>query len=168
MEQSYKKLNPKAKIAMVLSSIQISLIVALILIVIRTIVHLFEITSPIHRSLDLVFLLILAIPVLKILLSPTIGYKRHAYMISDLSVDKITGIINIERQVVPIRRMQQINIESDWINRIFGLADIHIITAGGDMVLEYIELEEALEIADNLKNIIHEIALIQAQNKEDE
>ena len=151
MEQSYKKLNPKAKIAMVLSSIQISLIVALILIVIRTIVHLFEITRPIHRSLDLVFLLILAIPVLKILLSPTIGYKRHAYRISDLSVDKITGII-----------------ESDWINRLFGLADIHIVTAGGDMVLEYIELEEALEIADNLKNIIHEIALIQAQNKEDE
>lgn len=64
--------------------------------------------------------------------------------------------------------MQQINIESDWINRLFGLADIHIVTAGGDMVLEYIELEEALEIADNLKNIIHEIALIQAQNKEDE
>ena len=148
MEQSYKKLNPNAKIAMGLSSIQISLIVALILIVIRTIVHLFEITRPIHRSLDLVFLLILAIPVLKILLSPTIGYKRRAYRISDLSVDKITGIINIER--------------------LFGLADIHIVTAGGDMVLEYIELEEALEIADNLKNIIHEIALIQAQNKEDE
>lgn len=65
MEQSYKKLNPKAKIAMVLSSIQISLIVALILIVIRTIVHLFEITRPIHRSLDLVFLLILPYQFLK-------------------------------------------------------------------------------------------------------
>jgi len=167
MQEPYKKLNPKARFAMAISSIQVTIIVAIILVIIRTICHLFKFIQPIYKPIDITFAIIFAIPILMIFFYPTIGYRRQSYRITDVSVEKITGIINIEREVVPIRRMQQINITSNWINRLFGLADIHIVTAGGDMTLDYIGIEEALTISENLKNTIHEIALIQAENKED-
>lgn len=166
MKNTYKKLSPKARMAMVLSSIEWTIIIGLILIAIRAIVHLFAITRPIHRPLDIIFIIIVLIPALSIILNPTIGYKRIAYSISDVSVEKITGIINIEREIIPVRRMQQINIESRWINRMLGLANISIVTAGGNAELEYIEMNEAIEIAENLKKVIHEMALIQAKNQE--
>ena len=84
------------------------------------------------------------------------GYKRHLYRINDESIDIITVVFFIEHTVIPIRRMQQIDISIGPINKLFNLADISITTGGGVASIDFLPLDQADLLAENLKKKINE------------
>ncbi|MGP1556983.1 PH domain-containing protein, partial [Peptostreptococcus stomatis] len=91
-----------------------------------------------------------------LILEPTLGYKRHLYRINDESIDIIKGVFFIEHTVIPIRRMQQIDISIGPINKLFNLADISITTGGGVASIDFLPLDQADLLAENLKKKINE------------
>lgn len=153
----YKKLPAKARINIFLNSFITSTIIVIIYALIAHILLRFQLLSEkLKGPLKILSIIIIGLCILDIILDPIIGYKRHRYKISDLSVEKITGILGMKHEIVPISKMQQIEINEGIINRLLGLSSVKIITSGGEMELEYLSKVEANEISDKLKTIIME------------
>ena len=155
---SFKKVSPKARISMIITNLIALLIVGLIVVAVRIFLRQFQLADGINFGINIATVLIVGILLLDLVLQPTIGYMRHKYSIGDQSIEKVTGVFSIQHEIVPIRRMQQIETTEGPINRFLGLASIKIITAGGILKLEYIKKDEANEIADKLKGLINEFA----------
>ena len=67
--------------------------------------------------------------------------------------------IFIERSIVPIERLHKIAIEKGPIDRMFKLAKVIVTTAGGDVVIRFLEDEKSEFIAYALKKKINEMAI---------
>lgn len=63
------------------------------------------------------------------------------------------------RDIVPIERLHKVALESGPIDRIFGLSKVIVTTAGGDVVIHFIEEQEAEKIVDKLKARINQYAI---------
>ncbi len=98
--------------------------------------------------------IIMIILLLNTFLYPIIEYKQWKYLITDDKVDFTEGIYSTSRIIIPIIRIQHIKVEQGPINRIFNLANIQIVTAGGSHIIPNIEMEKAEEISEYLKNKI--------------
>ena len=101
-------------------------------------------------ALILIFLLINA------LVYPAIEYKQWTYSIDENKVQIVHGIFFITSSIVPIVRIQHVEMQQGPINRIFNLANIEIKTAGGSISIPGIHKDEAASLAEyiNVKTII--------------
>ncbi len=88
---------------------------------------------------------------------PRIYFDHYRYFISEDRVDVRAGIFFIRHTVVPIERIHQVEVVEGPINRMFGLADVHITTAGGTAQIEYLERDEAERIAEELNMVVDRI-----------
>ena len=95
---------------------------------------------------------------------PKIYYDHYRYFISEDRVDVRRGIIFLTHTVVPLERIHQVEVVSGPINRMYGLADVSITTAGGVAKIEYLETEEAEKIGDELNAIVD--AIVKGQRNE--
>lgn len=155
-KNDYNKIPARARYSMILGS-AIGLVIALAIIVsIWQILHIFPIPKPVFFWYKCIGGLIIGYLGLCLILEPTLGYKRHLYRINDESIDIIKGVFFIEHTVIPIRRMQQIDISIGPINKLFNLADISITTGGGVASIDFLPLDQADLLAENLKKKISE------------
>ncbi|MGG7162468.1 PH domain-containing protein [Clostridium ihumii] len=104
--------------------------------------------------INLIIAIILGLLLLNTLLYPIIEYKQWKYAITDDKIDFSEGIFSIKRTVIPIIRVQHIKINQGPINRMFKLADVEIVTAGGSHRIPNIEIQKAEEICEYLKSKI--------------
>ena len=88
---------------------------------------------------------------------PRIYFDHYRYFISEDRVDVRAGIFFIRHTVVPIERIHQVEVVEGPINRMFGLADVQITTAGGTSQIEYLERDEAERIAEELNVVVDRI-----------
>ena len=94
---------------------------------------------------------------------PRIYYDHYRYFISEDRVDVRRGIFFLTHTVVPIERIHQVEVVEGPVNRLYGLADVQITTAGGVATIEYLEKDEADRIADELNVIVDRIVRGQRQ-----
>ena len=94
---------------------------------------------------------------------PRIYFDHYRYYISEDRVDVRSGIFFIRHVVVPIERIHQVEVVSGPVNRMFGLADVNVTTAGGTSDIRYLDLDEAERIADELNAIVDSIVRGQRQ-----
>ncbi len=99
-------------------------------------------------------LLLLAMVAIYCLIAPVVFYRRYRYRIDEDKVDILKGVIYISHSMVPVERIHQVEVVRGPINRAFGLANVTITTAGGNVVLEYLEESVAEEIASILNEKI--------------
>lgn len=111
-----------------------------------------------------IYYVLLVWTVLDVFLTQTVGYKRVKYSINNHSVEVYKGIYFISHEIVPIKRMQQVNISQGPINKFLKLSNIDVITSGGQVQLKYIKEIEADEIASLLRDKINE-SVISEQKK---
>lgn len=161
--KEYTPLNPKARFSMIISSIVFSTIAFTILFIVRGILLLFKVPNPVIFCFNAIILLGVVIAISELILSPTIRYNRYRYRINEESVECIRGVLFLNHDIIPIRRMQQVNITQGPINKLFNLSDIEVITAGSSLKIDYLTTEDANIIAEKLKNDINEFALLQAK-----
>lgn len=160
----FKRLDPKARYSMITSSSIFLIILVIILSSIKYTLSYFNIPKPIIFWYNSLAIVSIFFQILFIILKPTIGYRRHKYRINKESIEKITGIFSISHEIIPIRRMQQINIEQGPINRFFNLSTIEIVTAGSSQSIDFLLIDDANKIAENLKSEINKFALHQIPN----
>ena len=60
------------------------------------------------------------------------------------------GIVYITHEMVPIERVHQVDVSEGPINRMYGLANVNITTAGGVVTIEYLKSDVAEAIASKL------------------
>lgn len=112
-----------------------------------------------HRRIVAVVVLALyaALAVTK-LLSPKILYHWYRYAIDDEEINIRSGVFVKKTEIVPIERVQKIEVSRGPVERRYGLASVSVVTAGGDVDVRYLPAVEAEEISESLKRKVGRIA----------
>lgn len=152
-DEGYKILNPISKKAMYIANIIYSAIIAALAIAVFYTANI----GMISIYYGYAAIAVLAICLVYFAISPSIFYKHYRYIVNSEKVDVRKGIIIIRRYMVPIERVHQVKITRGPINNMFGLADVQVMTAGGVAMIQFLEIDEAESIADELNKLINSI-----------
>lgn len=104
--------------------------------------------------LDLVLGVIVLFQLINTVVYPILEYKQWSYEIDEDKVECTQGIYKVISVVTPTIRIQHIAIIQGPIDRLLGLADLHIATAGGSFEIPNLDKEEAEMLSSYLKNIV--------------
>jgi hypothetical protein len=97
---------------------------------------------------------IFAIITVYLIVGPIIFYRRYRYRIDDEKAEIRRGIVTISHTLVPIERIHQVEVSRGPVNRMFGLANVVITTAGGVTTMEYLDESTAESIASKLNETV--------------
>ena len=103
---------------------------------------------------DIPIILILLLLLLNLIVFTKLRYSRWKYVITPEHIDVVKGFFKIKREIVPITRIQKIDLSSGPIDRLFHLSNIEIITAAGSLKIRFIHEEDAVQIAHNLEELL--------------
>lgn len=59
-------------------------------------------------------------------------YSSHKFMIDEFAVHIRDGILSRRETAIPFRQIQDVDLKETYIHRIFGVAELHVLTAGHD------------------------------------
>ena len=93
---------------------------------------------------------VLLFQLLNMLVYPAIEYRQWAYHMDEDKILLQHGIYFQKTSLIPIIRIQHVEIKAGPINRMFSLADLDIKTAGGSASIPCLSKEEATLIAEYL------------------
>lgn len=120
---------------------------------------------PDEVQVGMVVSLILAILIIaNAAISPYFRYHRYSYEINDEFIDVREGYIFVERNIVPLERLHKMQTIRGPIDRMFKVAKVMVTTAGGDVVLRFLDEEKAEFIAESLGRRINQIVVEQREN----
>lgn len=152
MDIDYKKLDKKARTYMYVTSFIKTVIAALTLITIYFFIRK-------NFEIPILFLVgFIALLLINAVIGPMVRYHRYAYILNEEYIDVRKGYLFVERQIVPIERIHNIEINNGPISRIFSLSDVKVTTAGSTISISYLEEEKAEEIVQVLQKRINIIA----------
>lgn len=155
MEHLYHQRSPQARWAILCTQLLITLAILVGIGALGLVLHAFHVPTMVWRVFLVVGILVSVVVLLYLVLAPTVGFARYRYRITDQSIEVISGVLSIQQEVLPIRRIQQINIQQGPILRLFGLATVELISAGGMLTLTAIPLTQAEETAAVLKEQVN-------------
>lgn len=141
-----KRLDENAK-----KSWCVSRLIAFVIFAIAIVTGWFFLKDEIGKYIWIYYLtggLILLFRLISALVYPTIEYKQWAYSIDEDKVQIVHGIYFITTSIVPILRIQHIEVQQGPLNRMFSLANIIIKTAGGSISIPGLHKDEAAILAE--------------------
>jgi len=148
----YLRLQPACKKSMYIGNAIILVVLAAVLAAVLFYSdRLFGDASGIVR---LISIAIFAIAASYLLVGPIVFYRRYRYRMDDDKLEIRRGIVFISHTLVPMERIHQVQVSRGPINRMFGLADVIVTTAGGVTTLEYLETDVAESVASRLNECV--------------
>ncbi len=115
-----------------------------------------------------ILLILAALTLLDVLVSPYFRYHRYRYSINEECIDVIEGYLFVKRNIVPIERLHKLQTKKGPIDQMFKVAKMVVTTGGGDVTLSFLEEEKAEQLAESLQKRINEISADQRkQQRED-
>lgn len=164
-QKQYERINKKAISCMRLNSLIIFIILALCYVITRlTIQEAGEKVPVLFDGIGLAFLAVVLIG--NVLVAPKVRWLRYRYAIDSEAVDVKQGLWIITRTLAPIERIHQVEIVAGPIDRMFGLAKVVATTAGGTVIVRFLEKEVADQIAEDMQQRIKEIVEEQKGSRE--
>jgi membrane protein YdbS with pleckstrin-like domain len=148
----YRRLNRKCMVSMYIGDAIVYAVLLAGYLIVKTYTQ--EFLGPFYGPVQYAALVLLAVVLVYIVAAPPVYYARYRYQISEDRVDVRCGVLVIRHILVPIERVHQVEVSRGPINTMLGLADVTITTAGGDVTIEYLEIDEAEKIADLLNKLI--------------
>lgn len=148
----YKSLDKKAITIMRINAFISLLIVCIIFFIFQALN--IDMSREVSYIVYPIFGILLFILLLNALIFPSIRYQRYKYYISKEMVDVKKGLFIITRSLVPIERVQKIELTNGPIDRYYGLSTVVIYTAAGTVDVKFLDNDEAQKITDELNNII--------------
>ncbi|MEZ4700029.1 MAG: PH domain-containing protein [Rhodothermales bacterium] len=100
---------------------------------------------------------VLAAGILAILTVPRLRYRYWRFDLRPEELYIERGILNRVRTIVPLRRIQHLDVSQNILEREFDLSKLIVHTAGsrsGDVVLPGLRMEEAERLRDDVKRYI--------------
>ena len=151
----YEKLNIKARNLMLLSEITLSAVLSCVVLA-----GYWFIRSVAEQDLSVIWLLLVLLVIwVFTLIAPFVRYERYRYRFTEEEIDVKEGFLFVERNVVPIERLQKVAMASGPYDRMFGLSKRIVTTAGGDVTIRFLEEEKAERIVEQLKQKINSYAV---------
>ena len=95
---------------------------------------------------------------LYIIAAPHVRYERYRYCIDEEAIRVRSGLFWVSESIVPIERLHKLELSQGPVDRRFGLANVQVTTAGGDVSIKFLTIEKAEEIAETLKKKINTLA----------
>jgi len=92
-----------------------------------------------------------------ILIIPRLRYRFWRYQLRDDDLYAIRGIYNRVQTIVPLRRIQHLDVEQDLIEENFNIARLVVHTAGTrstDVVVPGLHYDEAVRLRDTVRDFI--------------
>lgn len=86
--------------------------------------------------------------------APSLEYRQWQYKITDRYVDYTHGIFFTNRTVIPISRIQHMDLKQGPLQKSFSLASVVIFTAGQAHEIRAILYSEAQYIVDSINQMI--------------
>lgn len=117
-----------------------------------------EMPKEVSIAVNLIIGIIFVLLIFNVVLFPNIRYQRYKYYVNNEMIDVKKGLIVITRSIVPIERVQKIELTMGPIDRCYGLSTVVIYTAAGVVSIKFLKNEVAQEITDYLNKIIKEKA----------
>ena len=111
-------------------------------------------------------MIIVALTLFDMLVSPYFRYCRYQYCINDECIDIKEGYLFVKRHIVPIERLHKLQTAKGPIDQIFKVAKVVVTTAGGDVTIRFLDEEKAGHIAESLKERINEIVIEEREETE--
>jgi len=72
---------------------------------------------------------LVVILVVYVVVMPRVRYRIHRWESTDTAVYTQTGWLSRERRIAPMSRVQTVDFEQGWIDRLLGLANVTVTTA---------------------------------------
>lgn len=82
-------------------------------------------------------------------------YQRFRYQLTSDTFDVASGVVSRRDREVPLRRVQNVDVRQNVLQRALGIAAIHVETAGGgatEVTLQYVDEAEATRLQRQLRN----------------
>ena len=151
----FKSLGKKARSVMFLKRFIKVIIIILLLVVIRILLPINMINDFVDfKYIDLLFLLLIIYNLLTVLIYPVIRYNRYKYYVSKDEVVVRKGIFFLEKTIIPIERVQKIEMNNGPILRKFGLSNVVVYTASGEIIIDFLNNDIADDIVKKIKDIL--------------
>ena len=155
-----EKLSKKALGCMYVATALWSVILLIAIIVVCAVWFIPE-DIMIGKMLSLVFGLLL---VVNACISPYFRFHRYRYQIDDEFIDIREGYLFVKREIVPIERLHKMETIRGPIDTMFGVAKVKVTTAGGEVIIRFLEQEKAERIAEGLGKYVNHIVKEQREN----
>ncbi|MFA9398037.1 MAG: PH domain-containing protein [Clostridiaceae bacterium] len=145
-EEIYQRINPSAKKVWIINGV----ISSIILFILALVVYHFSK----HYVSFWPFVIAGMSSFLFIFIHPFIEYKQWSYKITEERVVYNHGIYYKKKSIIPISRIQHLDISQGPIQKIFKLSSVKIYTAGMAHEIVAISTSKAEEIVDNLNKFV--------------
>ena len=153
-KMKYERLSKRALGCMYEATVILSVILLAAIICVNA----FWLSPKDIRIGEIISLVLVVLIILNCVISPYFRYRRYGYHIDEECIDTVEGYLFIERNIVPMERLHKLQVERGPVARAFGVANVVVTTAGGDVEINLLEDEKAEQIAENLQKRINQIA----------
>ena len=141
-EESFKRIHPFAKRLWMINGIIGSAVIMIISLVIFWFTVFWALIPGVLLSIYLIFI------------HPALEYRQWLYKITDQYVDYTHGIFFKKRTIIPISRIQHMDIKQGPVQKHYKLSNIVIFTAGQAHEIEAVLSSEAQSMVDSLNMLI--------------
>lgn len=158
--QEFKKLEKKALYSMYITTLIATVITMIVLgvIIYAASLYRYKMVMPLYIAIGI-------FAVLNAIISPSFRYNRYRYKLDNDSVEIISGYIFVSHAIVPIERIQNLEVCQGPFDKLFGVANVTVTTGGGDVAINYISKANADIIANVLKRKINEAVIEEKQRQ---
>ena len=103
--------------------------------------------------------LVLIDVVVAVFVSPRLRYRVHRWEVTDDAVYTLTGWLSRTWTLVPISRIQTVDVTRSVLQQMFGLASVAVLTASsqGTVQVWHLEADVAQQVADDLAHRAEQI-----------
>lgn len=150
----YNSLDKRAITVMRINSIILFVFVIVLFIIYKSIN--LDFMKEIMAVLSMLWLIIIIFTILNIIVFPKIKYERYKYAITKEQIDVKKGLFVITRTIIPIERVQKIELTNGPIDRRFDLSSVVIYTAAGNTMIKFLNSKEAKYLSDKVNALLKE------------
>lgn len=150
----YKRVDKKAKSVMRTVALTGG---GILLVILYAAASVITATFDISKLLFLIPAFFTLIVLIDIIVVPEIRYRRYKYYLDDEMLVVEEGLWFVTRSIAPIERIHQIEVQRGPIDRMFGMGNVVVTTAGGVVKIAFLEDAVADDIAARLNKRINEI-----------
>ncbi len=123
-------------------------------VVFRLLLPKFGEVEAVRYGLNLLSIFFVCLCLIHTLLMPFVQHKEWKYAILEDRIELLNGVLIRSKIIIPISRIQYIEIERGPIYQLFRLASLNINTASDTHEIPALTLKEADELSQKLKTMI--------------
>ncbi|MCX7746127.1 MAG: PH domain-containing protein [Clostridia bacterium] len=142
IENGYEKIHPKAQILWVLNGMIGSIVIMSMAIILQRYTTLWVIPGGLILSIYIT------------LIHPFLEYIQWSYKITESKIDYTHGIYFRKRTIIPVSRIQHLDIKQGPLQKYFGLSNIAIYTAGQSHEIPALLSSKAQKMVESINDLI--------------